>query len=177
MDGSGLLFIIIILTIVIIFLIRPVHRLLNRSKWDVFVSHVSLDNKIIEPIVSLLKDKGFKIWFDRAEIPPEFGIVFRGIISEGIQLSSHALLFTSTSYFASPYCREEADFFLKRFSRVPKRIIEVRLEPNIVRHTLKIPEESLPIDLWGFSKGGQKIEYDFDALIQQIADRLKDGAL
>jgi hypothetical protein len=114
MDGTGLIFILILLGIIVIFLVALLNQLLNRSKWDVFVSHRSLDNKTIEPIIKRLKDKRFKIWidWDKIDARPEFRPLFKGIIAEGIQLSSHALLFTATNYRASPYCLEEADFFL-----------------------------------------------------------------
>lgn len=176
MDRFGLLFAIILIVLIIAFLWEPLRRMFTRSKWDVFVSHrrTDKDNEIVKPIINRLKQEGFRVWIDWDEIPREFGPLFRGRISEGIHLSSCALLFISKEYGDSPYCLEETAFFLKRFAKEPKRIIEVRLDESNIGGSLKIPE-SVPIYLKQFDTTRNK-EEQYDALAQEIISRVRDLA-
>lgn len=171
MDQSGMLLVVLLVVMIALFSLEPIRRLFTRSKWDVFVSHKREDNDIIKPIIDRLKNRGFRVWVDWDEIPEDFRPLFRGRISRAIQLSSFALVFTSSEFRTSNYCMEEVVLFLKRFHGKPERIIEVRINNNDVRDTLEIPAESKPIAFDQFKTIGNQ-EAQNDALVQEIVSHL-----
>jgi hypothetical protein len=136
------------------------------------VSHKSEDKKTIAPIVVALRNRGFRVWLDSLEIDErqaQAGL-FRRPISVGIQRSSFVLLFTSREYCESAYCREEAIFFIERFSKQPHRIIEVSLKQNEARELLGIPPTSTRIEFEGSETTWEKQER-YEALVDEIIFR------
>jgi hypothetical protein len=150
MELFGLLFALLLATLILIVLREPFRRFLQ-PEWDFFVSHRSTDIEIIIPIVDKLKGMNYRVWIDLDEIDEERSKDrFRRPISLGIQRSSFVLLFTSEEYCKSDYCRQEAFFFINRFAKQPHRIIEIRLDNIDVRNILGIPSTSLCLN---FSRG------------------------
>jgi len=70
-----------------------------------FVSYSTKDAKVVNEIVSRLRDHGLDIWLDQSQITAADNIVDR--IDEGLSRWKYFLLFASASYFASPWATSE----------------------------------------------------------------------
>ncbi len=154
MNVFGLLFLAAIVCVTAWRAWEPLRRAIGFGRWDVFVSYRSLDRDIVALLVSAMKRRGFKVWFDRTEITEVMSRKgrFARPISRGLQQSVMAVVFTSPKYWASQYCREEAQFLVARLALDgPGRIIEVRLDGHQARDILRIPRESPLIDATGCS--------------------------
>lgn len=149
MEFFGLFFALMLIALIIGSLREPIRRLVFPRRWDLFVSHRSTDKTVVVPVVSLLRQQGLRVWLDMTEISEERsrGDRFRYPISQGVQQSGLALLFTSEAFCESGYCKQEVAFLVKRLGSRPYRILEVRLDANRARETLGIPQESPVIDV------------------------------
>ena len=172
MEIFGLLFAILLATLILVILREPFRRFLQ-PEWDFFVSHRSTDNEIIIPIVDKLKGMNCRVWIYLDEIDEEESKDrFRRPISVGIQRSSFVLLFTSKEYCKSDYCRQEAFFCINRFAKQPHRIIEIRLDNIDVRNILSIPSTSLCLD-FSLGAAGRDKEEPHMALVNRITFHTK----
>jgi hypothetical protein len=173
MDRSELLFAVVLLAIIIMLLRAVLPGRFAAAQWDVFVSYRSTNKRTVKPIVEHLKQLGVSVWVDWDAIPTEYGLLFRGRVSQGIHRSACALLFTSKGYSTSENCMEEAEFFLKRFAQTPERIIEVRLEPNTVARQLKLPQTAL-IEFEHYLGSDnpitERIAHDIAAQLERVRD-------
>lgn len=174
MDGFGLLFAFVLLTIIFLALREVIRRRVYTSRWGVFASHRSKDNQVIVPVIKKLRDENLRVWCDMSELD-EIHLQndgFRHPISVGMQNSTFALLFTSKEYLGSKYCMEEAALFLKRFAKEPERIIEIPLDENKVRSTLKFPESVSKIDVLSIAPSEENAE-QHEKLVGKILSHIR----
>lgn len=73
------------------------------ESWDFFISHNRKDNATIEPIVDILRRKGYTCWFDKDQTDPNFMISF----IRGVKASSRFLFFLSPNSLQAKYCTME----------------------------------------------------------------------
>lgn len=174
LDIFGLLFAAVLIVIIGFAVREPLRRtFFERGEWDFFVSHKREDKPVVIPIVEILKKRNFLVWIDSHEIneEQEKAGFFREPISVGIERSSFALLFTSKLYCGSDFCMDEADFFIKRFSSQPKRIIEISLEQNGFQSLLRMPKGSENIDFSQFQAIQDKNKR-YEALVDEIISKM-----
>ena len=83
---------------------------------DIFLSYSSKDRERVIPLMELLKDLGWSVWWDR-DIPP--GKTFDEFIEENLNLSRIVVVVWSKSSIHSRWVRTEANEGLRTESLVP----------------------------------------------------------
>ncbi|MEM9954857.1 MAG: COR domain-containing protein, partial [Chloroflexota bacterium] len=73
--------------------------------FDVFISHSSRDNPMIERVIKSFKRHNIKYWLDNEQIKPDSKIVSE--IERGIETSRHFLICLSPNYVQSEWCKGE----------------------------------------------------------------------
>jgi molybdopterin-guanine dinucleotide biosynthesis protein A len=93
-----------------------------------FISHSSQDKaKIVEPLVSHLKNNGYQVWYDTEKIKP--GVSIPSAVSEGIRSSDTFLLVISENYLQSKWCQKEQWAIIERCIGDPtQRMIVIRVD-------------------------------------------------
>jgi hypothetical protein len=169
MELFGLFFALVLTCLIIWALHEPIQRLLLPRRWDIFISHRSTDKVIVDSVVKSLRKQGLRVWFDLTEISESEASQdrFRYKISQGMQQSPVALLFTSGEYCKSVYCQQEVWFLIRRFSNQAQRMIEIRLGENDAREILGIPAAVPLIDMRQHRLSG-----DADRLPTAIAEEV-----
>jgi hypothetical protein len=81
--------------------------------WDAFVSHAREDKAaLVEPLVSELQARGYRIWYDRYEL--KLGDSLRESIERGLTQSRFGVVILSKSFFKKRWPRSELDGLLAR---------------------------------------------------------------
>lgn len=89
---------------------------------DIFVSYASGDRDRIEPLIQLLEDQGWSVWWDRELIA---GPSFTERIQEKLETAKCVVVVWSHNSIRSHWCRDEANEGLKRQCLVPLRIDDI----------------------------------------------------
>jgi len=83
------------------------------NKWDVFVSHAHEDKiEIVDPLVSELKKKGLKVWYDTTEL--RIGDSLREKIDYGLSKSRYGIVILSKSFFKKEWPSKELNGLLSK---------------------------------------------------------------
>lgn len=91
---------------------------------DIFISYSSADRERILPIVTLLEQQGWSVWWDR-KIPP--GRTFDDVIEEAINAAKCIIVVWSEKSVASNWVRAEADEGNRKGVLIPIMIDKVNL--------------------------------------------------
>lgn len=95
----------------------------------VFVSYASDDHDLVEPIVVALRGRGFKVFFDKDDLPP--GETYDQQISAAIRRSDLIVFMISpASLAAGRYTLTELKFARERFPSPRQRVLPVMLQPT-----------------------------------------------
>jgi TIR domain len=115
-------------------------NLVDKQRWDVFISYSSKDINIVSKIVDDLQRSGFNIWQDQSELLP--GMRLRETIYEGIQNSACILILLSNNSLLSKWVINELDAAMIREIREGKSLgIPILLG--------RVNEAAIPLDLQG----------------------------
>lgn len=94
----------------------------SANHYDIFISHASQDKEdFVEPLASLLKDMGFRVWYD--EFVLKVGDGLRRSIDRGIANSAYGLVVLSPHFFAKAWPQHELDGLTAREIAGQKKLI------------------------------------------------------
>lgn len=91
--------------------------------WDLFLSHAAEDKDVADPLATMFRDKGLRIWYDRFEL--KLGDSLRRKIDEGLAGSEHGLVLLSPRFFVKNWPRKELDGLVARADGSKRRILPV----------------------------------------------------
>lgn len=95
----------------------------------IFVSYSTHQANIVRPVVERLLAHGFQVWFAEYKVLTqnyeEFDAAIDKELSTAISNSTHALVFTSQSWFDSDYCKEEMKCLAAHFKNNPAAILQI----------------------------------------------------
>lgn len=92
------------------------------DEYDIFISHASQDKEdFVEPLVGLLRDMGFRIWYD--DFVLKVGDSLRRSIDRGISSSAYGLVVLSPHFFAKAWTEHELDGLTAREIAGRKKLI------------------------------------------------------
>lgn len=92
------------------------------DEYDIFISHVSQDKEdFVEPLAKLLKDKGFRVWYD--DFVLKVGDSLRRAIDRGIARSEYGVVVLSPHFFAKAWPQHELDGLTAREIAGRKKLI------------------------------------------------------
>jgi tetratricopeptide (TPR) repeat protein len=138
----------------------------EQFQFDVFLSHNSAQKAWTEDLARRLRDDGFKVWFDKWELPKHAGKDWIELLAIGVKESSKVVLVWSPEFFSKEWPVFE--------SRIIQHIDPIGLKDRVIPllHTpVEIPTE------WGFrqaldftSSSLGQVEFDF--CYQQLAYNL-----
>jgi len=95
----------------------------GESMADIFVSYSATDRRRIEPLVAVLQEQGWSVWWDRDLVA---GPSFDEKIEEALESARCVVVAWSSNSVQSRWVRTEANEGLERGILVPLRIEEVR---------------------------------------------------
>jgi hypothetical protein len=101
--------------------------------WDVFISHASEENEILQPIVKKLESKFF-VWYDADQILT--GENFENVVEFGLEYSAYAIVFFSPYYFLKDFPQKELDVLIKEHQ---KKIFPIAYKISIETIKAKVP--------------------------------------
>lgn len=116
-----------------------------RSKHRLFLSHRSVDKKLVAEVAEEIKREGVGIWFDQERLVPSDSLV--GEISRGLRDMSHFVLFWSKACEGARWVELELENAVARLVEQQLPIFLVRLDdapvPAILAHLFRIEVEGL----------------------------------
>jgi WD40 repeat protein len=130
--------------------------------FDAFISYGRAESKeFAEKLQERLNERGFKVWFDQADIP--YGVDYQRQIDDGIEKAHNFLFIIAPHSVKSLYCRKEIELAVKRHKRIIP-LLHVKAD--------EFKEQTHPIIrqlnwLW-FQEGINDFEKSFADLIQVI---------
>ena len=74
---------------------------------DIFLSYATEDLEKAKPIIELLSNQGWSVWWDRGSIPP--GVEFDGFIEQAIKSAKSVVVLWSKESIGSSWVKTEAD--------------------------------------------------------------------
>ncbi|GIJ60312.1 TIR domain-containing protein [Virgisporangium aurantiacum] len=77
------------------------------ARYDIFVSYSTTDRDVTEPLVARLRDDGYQVWFDDAEMVG--GRPVLGQVSDGLRDANHMIACLSDAYLDGGWTRHELD--------------------------------------------------------------------
>ena len=77
----------------------------DNKKYDAFLSYASEDSKIAFKLASILRDKGFTIWYDKFILRP--GDSISSAIDEGLTKSRFGIIILSHFFFKKSWTKRE----------------------------------------------------------------------
>jgi tetratricopeptide (TPR) repeat protein len=83
---------------------------MTQFKYDVFISHASKDNSIVDKIIQDFKREGITYWLDAEQI--DFGDNIIPKIEEGLKMSRYVMPCLSQNLIKSGWCRQEYNSIL-----------------------------------------------------------------
>lgn len=95
---------------------------------QVFISYSSMDMQEVECIIPYLNGQDFPVWFDKYSIPVSGSIT--DSIQNGIENSDAAILWVTSNFLHSKWCRTEMRTFIKKMIEDDTAII-MMLEDGI----------------------------------------------
>ncbi len=96
----------------------------REARWDLFVSHASEDKMVVvEPLVATLKSRGWRVWYDRAELT--LGDRLRTKIDEGLAHSRFGVIIVSQAFLRKRWPQEELDALFAREDDGQKIILPI----------------------------------------------------
>jgi hypothetical protein len=101
--------------------------------WDVFISHASEENEVLQPLVKELELK-FSIWYDADQILT--GENFEKVVKFGLEYSAYAIVFFSPYYFLKEFTQQELDSLIKEHK---KKIFPIAYKVSIETIKTKVP--------------------------------------
>ena len=105
-------------------------------KYDVFISHSSIDKPAVRALAERLKDDGLRVWFDEWEI--NIGDMIGLKIEQGLEESRALVPVMSTNAFASDWVMLERHTAIYRDpTNAQRRFIPLRLDDAEIKGTPK----------------------------------------
>ncbi len=89
--------------------------------YDLFICHASKDKPIVGRLVSLLEDKGIKVWYDDDRIKIGHSII--EVINEGINKSNYGLVILSPNFFDREWPKWELGALFVKKSNDPTNVV------------------------------------------------------
>jgi TIR domain/Effector-associated domain 7 len=105
----------------------------NHKKFDIFLSHNSIDKPWVIHLKNALQAQGLKVWLDRDEIRP--GDLFVDVLETGLEESNAVALIVSPEAIASGWVKEE---YSRALSLAHEKNQPLQLIPVILREA-KLP--------------------------------------
>lgn len=142
---------------------------------DVFISHSSQDNEVVDRIVDKLRNLNLKLWYDREQILG--GHQFIRKIEEGLENSRIVIAFLSRASISSYWAKMEWDAMLGLTAKDPtRRLIPIML-PGI--QDSDVPPLLRVLNYLDFRNSDLNMPDQFndcvDKLVQHITGKLKPG--
>ena len=95
----------------------------------VFISYKSEDSQEVRAVVDMLRAHGVHVWFAEYEaLSSNYDQLVDRLDSElknAVKSSTHAVIFSNSSWAASVHCRNELDWICERFRDEPSRVLHV----------------------------------------------------
>src|SRR5262247_301666 len=91
---------------------------------DIFLSYASADRERIRPLVSVLEQQGWSVWWDR-KIPP--GKTYDQVIEQALEGARCIVVVWSQTSVQSEWVKVEADEGMNRNALVPVLIEEAKI--------------------------------------------------
>lgn len=101
--------------------------------WDVFISHASEENEILQPLVKKIESK-FSIWYDADQILT--GENFEKVVEFGLKYSAYAIVFFSPYYLLKDFPQKELDSLINEHK---KKIFPIAYNVSIDIIKAKVP--------------------------------------
>src|SRR3954454_9309840 len=92
------------------------------ADFDLFISHASEDKVgFVRELVTLLEQRGLRVWFDEAEI--QVGDSLVSLIDDGLRRSRFGVVVLSKAFFAKGWPRAELDALATREIRSGESVV------------------------------------------------------
>lgn len=107
----------------------------------IFINYAHKDVEQVMPIIQLLQEKGFRVWFDQGL---EFEMNWSEIIINNLNKCCCVLSFLSQNFQNSPNCTDELNFAInKRKLILPVYLEEILMAPGLLLQLSRHPSLSL----------------------------------
>jgi len=129
-------------------------------KYQVFISHSSKDNSVVDRLVQKLKQQGITYWIDAEQIG--FGESITKQIEDGIRASKHILVCLSSNLGKSNWCRAEYAAVLHQYfsGSTNRRVIPIKLDD--------VTDDEIPVLLYDIRRADYRNKQEFDELIKYL---------
>lgn len=119
-----------------------------RSPYSVFLSHRSVDKKLVRGVAEKLKSNGVGIWFDEDKLVPSDSLVME--IDKGLAGMTHFTLFWSEACVGAPWVERELSSAVKQLIDAKIPLLVVRLDltsvPAIIGDLYRIEAQDMASD-------------------------------